>query len=305
MERELWAEVSKAVGQVDARWRESGRFVHRTAMIARVYLYAVWRDRSIRFACEADNWDSTLRPKSPKSLKSFKSPLPDQSTMSRRTRTATFDQFLAAVGQRLAGKPSAKLIKRLDGKPLPIAAHSSDRDATWGRGAGGVDCRGYKLHAIWAQRAMPEQWALAPLNVDERVIARRLIKRLEGGAGYVLADGLYEGDPLHRLCAAVNHQLVANRRRPGTGLGHHPISPQRRRCIEMLEPPAGVNDFGPTLHRDRAQIDRQFGHLTSFGGGLSPLPSWVRRIWRVRSWVHGKLLINAARIRVRERTVGA
>jgi len=31
------------------------------------------------------------------------------------------------------------------------------------------------------------------------------------------------------------------------------------------------------------------------------LPSWIRRIWRVRPWVINKLLINAARIRLNRR----
>jgi hypothetical protein len=297
MERERWLELCNAIRQVEAGWHDAARLVHRTATIVTVYLYAVWRDRSISFACVAANWDKSLCP--PRRL-------PDQSTLSRRMRTAAFETFLAAVGRRLAGKPSSRLIKRLDGKPLAIAAHSSDGDATWGRGAG-QDCRGYKLHALWADRAMPEQWAVTPLNIDERVVARRLIKRLgeQRGGGYVLADGLYEGDPLHRICAAANHQLVANRRRPGCGIGHHPVSAQRKRGIDLLEPPAKINDFGPSLHRQRDQIDRDFGNLTSFGGGLGPLPSWVRRIWRVRAWVHGKLLINAARIRVRRRRVRA
>ena len=36
--------------------------------------------------------------------------------------------------------------------------------------------------------------------------------------------------------------------------------------------------------------------LTSFGGGLSPLPSWVRHLVRVWLWVSAKLVINGLRI---------
>jgi hypothetical protein len=44
----------------------------------------------------------------------------------------------------------------------------------------------------------------------------------------------------------------------------------------------------------------------SFGGGLtSALPAFVRRLHRVRLWVHAKLLINAARIRRLEARRGA
>src|SRR5436190_21890225 len=111
--------------------------------------------------------------------------------MSRRTRARSFERFMAAIVVWLAGTPrGSQLFKRIDGKPLPVAAHSRDRDARWGRGAG-QDSRGYKLHAIWTQRrAMPEQWAVAPLDVDERVIARRLVGRLTGGGGYLQADAM-------------------------------------------------------------------------------------------------------------------
>ena len=34
---------------------------------------------------------------------------------------------------------------------------------------------------------------------------------------------------------------------------------------------------------------------THFGGGLAPLPNWVRTLGRVRLWVHAKLLIDAPR----------
>lgn len=57
--------------------------------------------------------------------------------MSRRTRGKLFERFMAAaVGARLAGRPSSAVVKRTDGKALAVAAHSKDRDAAWGRGRG-------------------------------------------------------------------------------------------------------------------------------------------------------------------------
>lgn len=58
--------------------------------------------------------------------------LPDQSAMSRRKRVGGFERFMAAVGERLAGGPTGALVKRVDGKPLPVAAHGTDRDAALG-----------------------------------------------------------------------------------------------------------------------------------------------------------------------------
>lgn len=54
--------------------------------------------------------------------------------------------------------------------------------------------------------------------------------------------------------------------------------------------------FGKRLHGLRGAIERDYGNATSFGGGLAPLPAWVRGLHRVRTWVWAKLLINAARI---------
>jgi len=61
--------------------------------------------------------------------------------------------------------------------------------------------------------------------------------------------------------------------------------------VDLLES-GGYEKF----RQQRTQIERNFGNWTSFGGGLSPLPSWVRRLDRVRLWIQAKLLINAQRI---------
>ena len=114
-----------------------------------------------------------------------------------------------------------------------------------------------------------------------------------------LADSNFDTNDLYDLTAAHNHRLIAPRKlttRGGT-LAHGYHSPHRRRCIEMLEPGAGRPcRFGRQLAAQRRQIERNFGNLVSFGGGLT-LPPFVRRLHRVRLWVHAKLLINAARIR--------
>src|ERR1700722_2632034 len=197
MERERWLELLLLVRQVAARWRESKHYQHPTALIVQVYLWAVAHDRPVVWACDPRNWDEALRP----------SVLPSQSTMSRRTRengkhgSDDFWRMLEAVGKRLAGKSSSPLVKvrRIDGKSLEVAGHSKDHDATWGRGAG-KKSRGYKLHAIWSDAPMPDQWCLAPLNVSEKRMARRLIKRLNrdgGSCGYLLGDGYYDDSILH------------------------------------------------------------------------------------------------------------
>ena len=68
-------------------------------------------------------------------------------------------------------------------------------------------------------------------------------------------------------------------------------SPYRLRCIELMR-----SAFGRGVFACRGAIERTFGALTSFGGGLSPLPSWVRHLNRVWLWVSAKLVINGVRI---------
>lgn len=296
MELERWAELSAAMSAVGVDFGRHGRDQYSTELIVRVHTWAASHDRPVRWACVPGNWPPRVRP----------ARLPDQSTMSRRTRRADFEAFQLRVGRRLAGRPgaaaaaaAATLMRVVDGKPLELANHSGDRDATWGRGVSRTSL-GYKLHAIRSGNAMPDAFAVTTLNACEKRMAARLIGRV-GGRGYLLGDAHYDASWLFDYCHHHGHQLVCPRAKPGTGLGHHHVSPHRRRAIDMLEPPAGVNPFGPGLYVRRADVERDFAGLSCFGGGLATLPPWVRRIWRVRAWVTAKLLINAARIRLLRR----
>lgn len=287
MEHEHWAQLSAGVSDVARSTKRDARHSHDISVVIRVYLWSVLHDRPVYWACNHRNWWPRTRPDK----------LPSQSTMSRRIRTEAFDQFMSALGRRLRGSAPADLVKRIDGKALAVARHSSDPDATSGRGVGGMQ-RGYKLHAVWGSRPMPEAVEVLPLNHDERRVAKRLIPRLEGG-GYLLGDNNFDSNDLFDFTAEHNHRLIAPRR-PSfqkKNLAHRYQSPHRKRCIEMLEPGPGRScHFGRALAADRRQIERDFGNATSFGGGLT-LPPFVRREHRVRNWVYAKLLINAARIR--------
>jgi hypothetical protein len=283
MDRELWRTLSQAMFDVARAFPRTARQTHDTHRIVRVYLWAVLHDRPVYWAANPDNWTRRTRPES----------LPDQSTMSRRLRKSQTTAFLTRLAQRVAGRTSSSLLKALDGKPLVIAKHSTDPDATRGRGVGGY-AMGYKLHAIWAKCAMPLAWSVHPLNVQEvRVAREELIPQLSD-EGYLLADSNYDSNALYDLAADHGHQLVAQRQRPGAGLGHHRHSPHRLRAIHLLE--TSASRFGRDLFARRREIERQFGGLVGFGGGLQCLPTWVRTLSRVRLFVHAKLIINATRI---------
>jgi hypothetical protein len=218
-----------------------------------------------------------------------------------------FFAFLTALRQRLNGvcRDASRLLtlRIVDGKPLELPNHTTDRDARWGRGVSRQSV-GYKLHWLCSavENPMPDAFVITPLNRCEKQMAARMIQRVKGPGGYLLADSHFNASWLFDHCRKHGHQLLCPRVKPNCGLGHHYQSPDRRRAIAMLEPPADLNPFGPSLFKRRSDIERRFSSLACFGGGIgSSLPPWVRRIWRVRRWVTAKLLINAARIRIKRR----
>lgn len=284
MERELWPVLYRTVRDVARDFQQ--KYVQIPAWVLLLtMLWAALHDRPILWACDHSNWSTTkLRPRK----------LPSPSTMSRRVDSIGVGLLWRAVEGRLremsATDPS--LISFLDAKPLPVGGSTKDPDARFGRAAGCM-AKGYKLHTIWSNRSMPETWELTPLNQAETKVAHRLIDQLDQG-GYLLGDANYDANDLYDAAAERGYQLVAplpKKSASGAGKGHHYQSPHRLRSIAMMQ-----GRFGRVLFRLRPAIERDFGNATSFGGGLSPLPAWIRGLDRVRTWVWAKLLINAVRI---------
>jgi hypothetical protein len=277
MERELWTLLYGMARKLGKPW---GRWKYSTSDILGVYLWAVVHDRPMCWALNKGNWPGDLCPEYP----------PSQATLSRRMRHADVQQLMTEIEQAwlaVAGVGNL-LIRMIDGKPLAVSGVSKDADAAYGRGAGGMQT-GYKLYTVWATGPLPLAWGLAAMNVSEKTMARQLIPSLPGG-GYLLGDPEYDCNALYELAHSVEHQLLAPKRQKQHGLGHRPQSPYRLRSIELMK-----QKFGKKLYRFRRQIERDYGNLTSFGGGLACLPPWVRRFTRVRNWVQAKLLVNAAR----------
>jgi DDE family transposase len=279
MERELWPPLDHAARAVGKRFRQKYVSFQPWVLVA-ILLGAALHDRPLAWACRPRNWSTTkLRP--PR--------LPHRTTAGRRLDGLCAGAFLEQLEQDLRNRGERGLLAILDGKPLVVSGVSKDPDATWGRGAGGK-AKGYKLHTLWSSRALPEAWEVAPLNESEKVVARRLVRQAPG-AGSLLGDGNYDASGLFDDAAAAGYQLVVPMPDPHTGLGHPYQSPQRRRCFDLVR-----GALGRALLRQRGDIERAYGNAVSFGGGLGPLPAWVRGRQRVRTWVWAKLLINAVRI---------
>jgi hypothetical protein len=103
-------------------------------------------------------------------------------------------------------------------------------------------------------------------------------------SGYLVGDGEYDANQVHRWAEQRGLQSLAPRRK-GTALGHGLQSPARLRSVKLQE-----GRFGQDLLHRRAGIDRFFGQWCSCPVGLKPLPPWVRGLRRVRQWVAAKLL---------------
>ncbi len=251
------------------------------AVIVLVFFWAVLHDRPIRWACQRINWTKEWAWLC----------LPSAATMSRRLKTFSCWMLIAALYYRLQAREQLFCCcRRIDSKPLVVGGFSKDRDARRGYATGGL-ARGYKLDAAWGRALVPDALMLAPLNVSDQRCAIKLIDDLaeQNAAGYLLADSPHDTNPTHQHAADNGFQLLAPRKLPGSGLGHCQHSPARLRSIEMLE---GPGRFGRELYALREEIERRFGRLCSFGGGLQPLPSWVRRPLRVTRWVIAKLIIS-------------
>ena len=275
MERELWLVLYRNLRAVSRHTTQ--KHVHYPPwVIAAVLLWAALHDRPVAWACKLDNWSTTrLRPPT----------LPSASTVSRRRTRPEFQGFLDRFAQNIHGDGPPAWELMIDGKPLPVGRCSKDPDAK-GTPLG----RGYKLHAIWGQGPLPDAWEVTSLREYEGAVAKRLLARIHG-KGYLLADGNYESSALYDAAAESGYQLLAEPDERDTGEGHRYQSPYRLQALRLFE-----DGLGGALYRDRSAIERNFGNAGSFGGGLSPLPNWVRRQRRVEQWVWCKLMINAARI---------
>lgn len=281
MERELWPVLYHVVRDVGRQVHQAG-VTYQPWVIALVVLWSALHDRPRNWACQEKNWSGTkLRPIQ----------LPSPSVVSRRADSVGMGVFWRMVEEALRSSDCHELLSIVDGKPLFVGGCSKDPDARWGYGAG-VHGKGYKLHVIWSHHPMPETWELTALNRSEAVVAQEMLPHAEEG-GYLLADGNYDTEPMHEAGARRGYQLIAQNRRANAGHGHRRLSPIRARGIVLRN-----SSFGEEWLAHRGDIERFFGQASSFAAGLSPLPAWVRRTKRVRTWVWSKLLINAARIRM-------
>ncbi len=284
MSSQVWKTVYRMIRLVNRSVPRIGRRpTYPDTLIVSMYLWSVWHDRPLCWAAERTNYTSLFRP----------GRLPSRSQFCRRVKTSRCQAILDGVYRRLAemGSADASGITLMDGRGLRVHSHSTDPDATRGYASGGYG-RGYKVHALARENGRFIGIRVTPMNVAEKLAARELIDQ-HRPFGILLGDQGYDSGPLYDYADERGIILITPLIK-NAGAGHRQQSKARMFAKTLWA--RGVE----TLYKRRNAIERFFGQLSAFGGGLAPLPPWVRRLERVERWITAKVIIYHARLAVRE-----
>jgi hypothetical protein len=280
MERELWPLLYHELREAANDFRQKYVQIPGWVLVA-VSLWAALHDRPVAWACDGRNWGTTsLRPRK----------LPSPSTMSRRAYSVGVGLLRRALQERLrALGPPPALVAMLDGKPLPVGGYTKDPDAAYGRGAG-MMAKGYKLHTVWSNGPLPDEWEVTSLKVGETTEAGGMPARPRerGGGGYLLADGNYDSSELFDQAAEAGYQLVvpmgANAggatatRAPGgyvasSGCGAAPGRTSGRRCTRCGRASRGGSATRRASLGGWGRCRRGCGGCTASASGSGPSSS--------------------------------
>ncbi len=287
MDKKVWSIVTKMIVSVNRSLERTGRRArYSDVLIMRMYLWAVWHDRPMCWACDRRHYGTLFRPRV----------LPSVSQFSRRLKTERIERMIQAVHERLVQTHTLSKLSFFDGKALAVSKHSRDKDAKKGY-ADGSFRKGYKLHAWATQDGRIPRFRVLPMNCGEPNTARELTDLIPHGS-LVLADANYDSGKLYQAVDDQNSQLLT----PLKGMAQsvcqlRRMPAARKRAMKLWQ------RFGnqcKELLKLRYEIERIFSAVSCFGGGLSPLPTWVRRLPRVRKWVSAKLIFYHARLILRK-----
>lgn len=292
MDKKVWSIITKVIVSVNRSIDRNGRRPrYSDVLIVRMYLWAAWHDRPMCWACHRRHYNSLFRPRV----------LPSVSQFSRRLRTERIEKMIQAVNERLSQIHTFPMLSFFDGKALAVSKHSRDKDAKKGY-ADGSFRKGYKLHAWATQDGRIPRFRVLPMNCGEPSTARELTDLIPHGS-LVLADANYDSGKLYQAVDDHNSQLLT----PLKGMAQsvdqlRRMSEARKRAMKMWQCFAKQCK---ELLKLRYEIERIFSAITCFGGGLNPLPAWVRRLPRVERWVSAKLIFYHARLLLRKAKTSA
>lgn len=275
MDREIWCSILVAINRAARQVKPTVRCpLFGDWLVAAMYFWTCSHDRPQGWACDPDHYGRLFRPRK----------LPSVSPFNRRLRTQSVQGILQRVHNDLAkiGLPTPLLI--VDGKPLLVSPVTQDRDARCGHVTGGFG-KGYKLHAMVTQDKRIIVWSVTALNVHETHVAQEMCAYLppQRADALILRDGNYDAADLHKEVSRTGARLVV----PLRGMATHPVTLRQMGAArrEHIKATTETPDLVKSILKIRSGIERTFSMLTCYGGGLGPLPAWVRGLERVRRWV--------------------
>lgn len=282
MSSHVWQVVYQMIREVERQTpRTMRKCLYSDTLIVAMFVWSVMHDRPMCWAADRRHYYGPFRPRR----------LPSRSQFCRRIASTRCAAILEEVDKRLAGRTDVPTVSLMDGRPLTVGACSQDRDARAGRICYGF-AKGYRLHAIATKDGEILAWRVTPLNVSEKTVAFELVEEASPH-GIVLADGNYDMGRLYDH-VLMHGALLFTPLPKNAGLGHRPQSRPRLLVAQLWA------KGGAELYKQRTAIERIFSQQSTYGGGLAPLPAWVRSLPRVRRWVRVKLMIYHARLRIRK-----
>jgi hypothetical protein len=287
MDEQVWRRMTPVLQRIVRKMGRAPRMRFSDFLIVSMYLWSVLYGRPMCWACDKSHYNTLFRPRR----------LPSVSQLSRRIRSARCQRILQELHEQIAGQ--ATQVSFIDAKPLIVSPVSADPQAARGHISGGF-AKGYKLHALATQDRRIPRWSVMPLNQGESPVACAMMRGAPRfpAQSLVLADSSYDGRELYDVLAGKDASLIAQLR----GIGTHPVTvrqagPIRREAIACWQQVPGLTRY---VYKERfSGMEGTFGNLTSYGGGLGPLPAWVRGLERVRRWVGAKIILYNARVRIR------
>ena len=281
MSSPVWRLVYQSLRRVNRGIPKQGRTCqYDDILIVAMYLWSVFHDRPLCWAADRWNYSSLFRPRR----------LPSRSQFGRRIKSSRCQLLLDGLNRELATVEDVPNIFLMDSRPLRVGVYSRDPDVRTGYTKDGFT-KGYKLHALAAKQGQIVAWRLTGLNRNDKPIAWELIEEARP-RGMVLADGSYDSGALYDHVMKQG-ALLLTPLPDNVGGGHRPQSQARLLAAGMWA------DGAEVVYRERLEIERIFSRQSSFGGGLAPLPAWVRRWERVHRWVTAKLILYHVRLTIR------
>ncbi len=131
-------------------------------------------------------------------------------------------------------------------------------------------------------------WRNALCLLAQKAVTRRVSWSLGPAVGISDGESLAHASGYQGITLWQSGKKALPPKHTSVGTGHRKQTAGRMRSKAILEDPSP--EFGQQLLQQRDDIERFFGNLTNWGGGLHGLPPWARTHRRVHRWVQANSL---------------